>query len=516
MLTARSVVIAALLAAAGPARADDRPLAEPLPTVLTGPSGAMRAAVRDWLDHHPIVVRPTIYASQAAVAGGPNFVITIDDDGSLAATTWNDPNLAGSALQLLSQKYYEVQPDNVNFIITFTEWDIKGFGAFYVPEANDVTGIGYENEGRHEVYDNTGDSPLEGQLLMNSINTWGNGNLANWVFGQELSHRWAAFVRFKDEVTGKRNDALLGRDLQHWSYFMETGGSPMEGNHWDDNGDGTYTTDGLLSKPAVFMPLDLYLMGMVPATDVMPLTLLVPPTPDVSDGFRGTVNRASQPEGTGRHVTISARPRTVTVEQIIAAEGTRSPAWDKSPHEFHLGFQLVVRPGHQYHQSLLALMESRVKSATSSFEKATGNRVKLIVESHGVNPELGIPGQPCPAGAIQCDPDRTAGCVTPPSASPPDGGVTPVCAAACSAEGTCPTGCCLAAGDGNSYCFGASVCGPDGGVVMPAVFGGGSCSVDPRARGFSTVWGVFLALAGVVFRSGRRRARTGRAAGHGK
>ena len=33
---------------------------------------------------------------------------------------------------------------------------------------------------------------------------------------------------------------MLGRQFSHWSYFMHTGGSVLEGNRWRDNGDGTF------------------------------------------------------------------------------------------------------------------------------------------------------------------------------------------------------------------------------------------------------------------------------------
>ena len=75
-------------------------------------------------------------------------------------------------------------------------------------------------------------------------------NSVHGTLGQELGHRWGSFARFKEGTTSTSpcstdatgcNSALLGRSYQHWSYYFDTGGSPMEGNDWADNSSTSFT-----------------------------------------------------------------------------------------------------------------------------------------------------------------------------------------------------------------------------------------------------------------------------------
>ena len=86
------------------------------------------------------------------------------------------------------------------------------------------------------------------------------------VLGQEVGHRWGSFVN--------TNVAdVLGRGQAHWSFFLDTGAfngsligagaSVMEGNRWQANGDGSFTTGRpCLTATSLF---DLYVMGMLEA-----------------------------------------------------------------------------------------------------------------------------------------------------------------------------------------------------------------------------------------------------------
>ena len=63
------------------------------------------------------------------------------------------------------------------------------------------------------------------------------------VLGQEVGHRWLAFLEFRDH-TGTRSEALLGRDQAHWSFFFDSDASVMEGNDIEDLGGGSFRTVG--------------------------------------------------------------------------------------------------------------------------------------------------------------------------------------------------------------------------------------------------------------------------------
>ncbi len=108
-------------------------------------------------------------------------------------------------------------------------------------------------------------------------------------------------------------DSLLGRgntvngqvvNRAHWSYFFNSGGSPMEGNVWTESPAGTFRT----SMPSFrFSPMDLYAMGLIPASEVPPTFLIADPTTSAN------VTRDSPPEYNGRSVIVRGRRVDVTI-----------------------------------------------------------------------------------------------------------------------------------------------------------------------------------------------------------
>ena len=60
---------------------------------------------------------------------------------------------------------------------------------------------------------------------------------------------------------GQRSDALLGRDLAHWSFFFDSDASVMEGNDIEDLGGGSFRTVAAVQRYSL---LDQYAMGLVP------------------------------------------------------------------------------------------------------------------------------------------------------------------------------------------------------------------------------------------------------------
>ncbi len=179
--------------------------------------------------------------------------------------------------------------------------------------------------------------PIQAALWMSYPSywdTWSEGADV-WVFGQELGHQWLAFPEFHDGVGPSRG--LLGRANSHWSYFLDTPSSPMEGNRWIDHGDGSFTTD--LQVTPTFSPLDLYLMGLVEASDV-PSMFLIEPDP-------GVVRVASSPpEFLFREtpITVVGTRAEVTLDDVIAQEGARHPDASTAQRDFTLLPVLVVGP----------------------------------------------------------------------------------------------------------------------------------------------------------------------------
>jgi hypothetical protein len=135
-------------------------------------------------------------------------------------------------------------------------------------------------------------------------------------------------VKFKNP-DGTLNNALFGKDNAHWSYLFDTDGSLEYGNDWKSNGDGTFTS---VSAPKYYSALDLYLMGMIDKTWVPSMTLIQ----------NASIDPTKLPE---IGATITGTAKTVTIDDIIAAEGERLPNASTSQKMFRTGFIFITRPG---------------------------------------------------------------------------------------------------------------------------------------------------------------------------
>ncbi|HEX7185765.1 MAG TPA: hypothetical protein VF756_28330 [Thermoanaerobaculia bacterium] len=177
------------------------------------------------------------------------------------------------------------------------------------------------------------------------------------VLGQEAGHRWLSFLHFVDE-NGAVSDALLGRDLAHWSFCHNSLASDMEGNEYQEDGGDRFTTIAATDR---FSPLDQYAMGLIPAAQVPPFYYV--------DGC--SVERSASPE---IGVTVQGRRVDVTIGQIVAAEGPRVPDSRRAPRSFNMAFILVAEGG-QFPSAESITKVDRFRAAWESyFVQATDGR----------------------------------------------------------------------------------------------------------------------------------------------
>jgi hypothetical protein len=307
-------------------------------------------------------------------------------------------------INAIARRFYQTHPDEVDFLSVFgtssTPYDVvdQGF-AFYAPVQNNVGGIGAsqgESNGGPSAFGSAG--RLQGFLNMNKLSKYpddptqtffGTNSLLD-IMAQETGHRWMAFVQFAD--AGNASTALLGRDFAHWSFFLDTDASEMEGNDWQDNGNGAFTTIGATTQ---YSQLDRYLMGLVSPSEVSPFFLIKNPT-DAGGHFSGSAPEIGvQVKGTRQNVTIS---------QIIAQEGLRSPAFPNAPRSFNQAFILVVPQGESASSADLNKLENVRRYWEVFFNVATGGRgtinarlnttsgADLLPANVGVSPSTISPG----------------------------------------------------------------------------------------------------------------------------
>jgi subtilase family serine protease/fibronectin type 3 domain-containing protein len=267
------------------------------------------------------------------------------------------------ARAVVAQEFLRTHPDSYDFLVVFStfEFDTGNATALHWQAQNQVAGIGLR---MFDVSPRFGsDGRLLGYIDMAALSRHATDPLQTAfedtlsVLGHEVMHQWSGRARFLDEY-GELSTALLGKDGSHWSDLLQTHASVLYGHKWRDNGDGTFTSEAIQS---FFSPLDLYLAGWYAADEVPPFFLIdnpnhhaaVPPTADI---------------------TVEGTARTITIDDILAAEGPRVPPMSEAQKEFRFAFVLLTPPGVEIEVSQTLALEQISTKFAERFAVWTGGR----------------------------------------------------------------------------------------------------------------------------------------------
>jgi hypothetical protein len=187
--------------------------------------------------------------------------------------------------------------------------------------------------------------------------------------GHEMGHRWAAFV------SAKVGNETVPLGPVHWDigleaivpfpYVRPTEASIMGGGVWQDNFDGTFTQlDDNYYVPATgYSYLDLYLMGLLSPADVPDFFIL-----------RHLVPAGEDANG---HRIFKAERTKVTIQDVIDAEGPRSPDVNHSQRQFNTGMVMVVQHGMTPSSRLIEETEGIREQWMKYFPIVTGRRATM-------------------------------------------------------------------------------------------------------------------------------------------
>jgi hypothetical protein len=294
-------------------------------------------------------------------------------DGGSAAVGERFAQQAQVDLVALARKFYRTHADSYDQLVLWSDAPvITDAFAFETTVKNEVRGLGVDT------YDLAADFGSGGRLRSLVVMDWlgkypddplqkflGENNTVS-LLGQESGHRWLAFMEFRDR-TGTRSDALLGRDLAHWSFFFDSDGSVMEGNDIQDLGGGSFRTVGAVQRYSL---LDQYAMGLIPDSAVPPFFYVESPT-----NISGNRTRESVPEV---GVTFNGTRRDVLIQDIIAINGPRIPAADDSAREHRQAFVYLVSAGKSADSGQVAKIDRFRRAWETFFLQATDSRMRAI------------------------------------------------------------------------------------------------------------------------------------------
>jgi hypothetical protein len=232
-----------------------------------------------------------------------------------------------------SRRFYAAHPDAFDQLVVYTTRALNPLGgslAFEVNVRNDVAGIGVEPLDRTAEWGSAG--RLESVVFMDSVDGYRDVDGFE-ILAHEVGHRWLSRLVFRSPSGAGASGALLGRGGVHWSFFLDTDASVMEGNDIEDRGGGRFETVDFARR---YSPLDQYVMGLRAAAEVPPFFYV-----DVADDFRPsrTYKSSSAPEA---GVSFTGVKRTVRIEDVVAAMGPRLPDAARAPRVLRQAWVLVA------------------------------------------------------------------------------------------------------------------------------------------------------------------------------
>jgi hypothetical protein len=285
-------------------------------------------------------------------------------------------NIEELDLSAISATFLQTHADHYDALFIFSDFsiDLRGSFAYEVPIRNDIQGI----MPGADVFDFGQDygSPARLSSLVNA------GSISNYVLdpqqdflgtnntlevlGQEFGHRWLAYL-------DTNPPSLLGRDQSHWSFFMNSEGSVMEGNQIQDLGNGVFRTVGATFR---YSPLDQYIMGLRDASEVPPWFVVSNPRlifapPD----FKCFPMVPACAPALG--VDFSGIRRNVTIDDLTALVGPRAPSAADSQKAFSVAFILITRRGQEANAGSVAHVENIRRQWEPFFAGAVDGRASM-------------------------------------------------------------------------------------------------------------------------------------------
>lgn len=331
--------------------------------------------------------------ARATVERADGFVRVTGESGELACVPGS--RSAGRFSERVIEVLAEANLDP-EIAVVLTGSVLSCTDLFYVPLANDVRGIGYARSNGEETFDLTPDSRLAGVAFLNDLPYWlSEQDEFRTAFLHEIGHRFLA--RVHAEVDG-RDVNLTGREGGHWSYFLETESSPLEGNHF--TGDGPFTT-ATEQYPSQYSPLDLYLMGALPAEEVGALRLLEGADSSGAFDCRGLPLGASSAPQYCEPRTFSGSWLEFSVDDVVMAEGPRVPAFDEAPRALDVAFVLFDDESGAFDRASCDELSRLTAERVGDFSAATRGVLELV--------HLTDEGTSC-SGLEFAIPEETGGC----------------------------------------------------------------------------------------------------------
>jgi hypothetical protein len=280
----------------------------------------------------------------------------------------------------VARAVYRELGDSYDALVLWTNFtsDLDGAFAYNAPVKNDVRGIGDEVFDDAQFWGSAG--KLEGFLNMGDLSRYprdpgdrvtgaASAPTVLGLLAHEVGHRWLARALVRHD--GLAANALLGRQQSHWSFFVDTDASFLEGNDIVQDSQNGFRT---VETVARYSRLDLYLMGLAPSSEVAPFFVVS----GASASAFGEVLDAESAPAVG--VPITGSRVDVAIEDVIQASGAREPAAGAAPTSFRHAWILLTRRDETPTSDQIAQILDARNAFLAFFQEQTLGRAQVRVD----------------------------------------------------------------------------------------------------------------------------------------
>jgi uncharacterized protein (TIGR03437 family) len=246
-----------------------------------------------------------------------------------------------------AQKFYETHEDAYDYLVIYNNLDIQAAaGAVAYESTVRTSGTGYAVPASDHGADYGSPARLHSVLNMGPLSNYPRDPTAIvplrassmdtplTILGHETGHLFLAFASVPDPTTATAQP-MIGWGGSHWSFVFNSEASLDEGEQITDRGANASPRFVTSAVTQGYSPLDRYLMGFSPASDV-------PPTFYVKGYDPRVVTPLAHP---ALAVSFNGTPVPVTAADIAQSLGRRTPDSTVAQRHYRFGFILVVAPG---------------------------------------------------------------------------------------------------------------------------------------------------------------------------
>ncbi len=355
-------------------------------------------AVPEWGEEAPntlqieIVPDGTIYMRYGAVMNAGSGIVGVapgrSADVSLVDLSGEPREIAGAIAERfqrgrtidnvgVAKTFYRELADQYDSLVVWTNFDSDEDDAFAysAPVSNDVSGTGDDHYDFTEFWGSEG--ALETYVFMGDVHRYPReptGRVLGaasrpttlGLLSHEVGHRFLTSARIVHP--GVEADVLLGRQDSHWSFFLDTDASFLEGNDIEEESPGRFRTVQTMSR---YSRLNLYLMGLADPSEVAPFFVVSSASASV---FGEPLDNESTPTA---GIPITGTRTDLNVDEVILALGERQPRAGEAQSTFRHAWVILSRPNEPPTSEDLATLHDARNAFSGFFNEMTLGRGRI-------------------------------------------------------------------------------------------------------------------------------------------